>query len=81
MARVARYLAAERGIRQFLDIAAYNARGIPMKARDKAGVERFFEGLTLLNPGVTLVHHWHPDGAPTFDDAHVDMYGGVAVNR
>ena len=62
-------------------VAAYNARGIPVKARDKAGVERFFEGLTLLDPGVTLVNHWHPDGAPTFDDAHVHMYGGVAVKR
>jgi O-methyltransferase involved in polyketide biosynthesis len=62
-------------------VAAYNARGIPTKARNKAEVERFFDGLTLLDPGVTLVNHWHPDGTPPFDDAHVHMYGGVAVKR
>jgi O-methyltransferase involved in polyketide biosynthesis len=63
-------------------VAAYNARGIPTKARSKAEVERFFDGLTLLEPGVTLVNHWHPDAdAAAVDDAHVHMYGGVAVKR
>jgi hypothetical protein len=44
-------------------------------------VERFFDGLSLLDPGVTLVNHWHPDSSPIFDDTHVHMYGGVAVKR
>jgi hypothetical protein len=42
-------------------------------------VESLFDGLTLMDPGVTLVNRWHPDGAPVADDAHVHMYGGVAV--
>ena len=28
---------------------------------------------------VTLVNRWHPDGSPMTEDAHVHMYGGVAV--
>ncbi|MCW2919359.1 MAG: hypothetical protein JWN52_7427 [Actinomycetia bacterium] len=60
-------------------VAAYNARGIPTKARSKAEVELFFEGLDLVDPGVVLVNHWHPDDAAlAADDAHVHMYGGVA---
>jgi hypothetical protein len=60
-------------------VAAYNANGIPIKARDKAASERFFLGLELIDPGVVLVNHWHPDEASLeFDDAHVHMYGGLA---
>ncbi|KEZ37115.1 hypothetical protein UK99_21265 [Frankia casuarinae] len=59
--------------------AAYNANGIPLIARDKSTVERFFDGLELLDPGVVLVHHWHPDEeAAALDDARVYMYGGIA---
>jgi O-methyltransferase involved in polyketide biosynthesis len=61
-------------------VAAYNARGIPCKSRGKAEVERFFDGLELIDPGVTLVNHWRPDAqASAVDDAHVHMYGGVAI--
>jgi trans-aconitate methyltransferase len=60
-------------------VAAYNARGIPTVARDKAQVEAFFDGLELLDPGVVLVNHWHADDlAAAVDDAHVHMYGGIA---
>ncbi|EIV94684.1 SAM-dependent methyltransferase [Frankia sp. QA3] len=60
-------------------VAAYNAAGIPTVARDKARVERLFDGLELLDPGVVLVHHWHPDPEePAPDDAHVHIYGGLA---
>jgi hypothetical protein len=62
-------------------VATYNARGIPTKARTKPEVERFFDGLTLLDPGVTLVNHWHPDSAAREKDEYVHMYGGVAVKR
>jgi hypothetical protein len=61
-------------------VAAYNANGIPTKARDKAEVESLFEGLDLIDPGVTLVSHWRPDeAARAVDDAHVHMYGGLAI--
>ncbi|MGI8332130.1 SAM-dependent methyltransferase [Actinomadura scrupuli] len=60
-------------------VAAYNARGIPTKARSRAEVECFFAGLNLIDPGVVLVNHWHPDDlAAKAEDRHVHMYGGVA---
>jgi len=60
-------------------IAAYEARGIPELARDKAQVEHLFQGLQLVDPGVALVHRWRPDDeALATADAHVHMYGGVA---
>jgi hypothetical protein len=61
-------------------IAAYAANGIPEKARDQAEVEALFAGLDLVDPGVVLVNHWHPDaGPPQVSDAHVHMYGGVGI--
>jgi O-methyltransferase involved in polyketide biosynthesis len=62
--------------------ASYRARGIPNKARSQAEVERFFDGMDLVDPGVTLVHRWRPDDAANLlDDQQVHMYGGVAVKR
>jgi S-adenosyl methyltransferase len=61
-------------------VAAYNANGIPTRARSKAEVEALFRGLDLVEPGVALVNHWWPDDlTPVVDDAQVHMYGGVAV--
>jgi len=63
-------------------VAAYNASGIPTVARDKTRVERFFEGLELLDPGVVLVNHRHPDEASlAVPDTHVHIYGGLARKR
>ncbi|WP_380281787.1 SAM-dependent methyltransferase [Kitasatospora purpeofusca] len=60
----------------------YNARGIPLQIRDRAETLAFFDGYDLLDPGVTLVHHWHPEpGAAPVRDRNIAMYGGVAVKR
>jgi O-methyltransferase involved in polyketide biosynthesis len=60
-------------------VAAYVARGIDEKARDRAEVEDLFRGLELIDPGVVLVNHWRPDDAArAVPDEHVHMYGGVA---
>ena len=60
----------------------YNARGIPLQVRDRAEALAFFDGYDLLDPGVTLVHHWQPDpDAPQIRDQDIAMYGGVAVKR
>jgi S-adenosyl methyltransferase len=62
--------------------AAYRARGIQAKARTDAEVRELLRGLDVVEPGVTLVNRWRP--APddeSFDDAHVQMTGGVAVKR
>ncbi len=45
----------------------------------KPDVERFFDGLELVEPGVRVLPAWRPDNggeAPT--DAQVSVYGGVA---
>ncbi|WP_421109915.1 SAM-dependent methyltransferase [Streptomyces sp. NEAU-S77] len=60
----------------------YNERGIPLQIRSKAEAERFFDGLELLDPGVTLLHHWRPDATTEgVRDEEVAMYGGVALKR
>jgi hypothetical protein len=61
-------------------VAAYNAQGIGTKARDLAAILELFRGVDLVDPGVVLVNHWRPDeAAKATEDAHVHMYGGVAV--
>lgn len=67
---------AERGT------AAYRAQGIAARGRTRTEVEQLLGGLDLVEPGVTLVHRWHPDEqARAIDDDHVYMYGGVALKR
>ena len=64
--------------RAVIDI--YNASGISMRMSTKAEVEDLFRGLDLVDPGVTLVHHWHPDDlTPRVRDNQVGMYGGLAL--
>jgi SAM-dependent methyltransferase len=60
--------------------AAYVARGIDEKPRDRAEVTALFGGRELLDPGVVLVSHWHPaPGDDPVPDEYVHMYGGVAI--
>jgi O-methyltransferase involved in polyketide biosynthesis len=60
--------------------SAYKDSGIPIRSRTRAEVEELFRGLNLVEPGVTLVSRWHPDDeAKAIDDAHVYLYGGVAI--
>ncbi len=54
---------------------------MPLQARTRAEAELFFEGLELVEPGVTVIHHWHPDEAVAADnlkDSDIAGYGGVA---
>jgi hypothetical protein len=52
----------------------------PAKARSRVDIERFFEGLDLIEPGVVYVPLWHPESA---DDLFVDQparslnFGGI----
>jgi hypothetical protein len=58
----------------------YNSSGIPIRASKKTEVEELFRGLDLVDPGVTLVHRWHPDDlTPRVRDDQVAMYGGLAL--
>ncbi|MFF2653757.1 SAM-dependent methyltransferase [Streptomyces sp. NPDC058045] len=55
----------------------YTASGMPLAIRDKAGVERFFDGLELLDPGVVPIASWYKDGeAP--EPVRNMLYAGVA---
>ncbi|MHA6618314.1 SAM-dependent methyltransferase [Pseudonocardia sp. DLS-67] len=62
-------------------VQAYEANGEVMKLRNQAQVERFFDGLELLEPGVVQAHKWRPDDIArglVKTDTDVAMYCGVA---
>jgi SAM-dependent methyltransferase len=48
--------------------------------RDRTQVERFFDGLELVEPGVVQVGHWHPDADQTTPPGEVTAYY-VGVGR
>jgi S-adenosyl methyltransferase len=58
----------------------YAARGEPIRFRNKAQAERFFDGLELEEPGVVQIHKWHPTRIDigTIRDEDIAMYGGIA---
>jgi trans-aconitate methyltransferase len=62
-------------------VAEYTKRGMPARNRTRAEVQPFFDGLQLVEPGVTLVHQWQPLPGTEGDvkDSDVAMYGGVAL--
>jgi hypothetical protein len=55
--------------------------GTPIRARTRAEIERFFDGMELLDPGVVSCSRWRPvvsgDGQP----AEVYLFGGVGRIR
>lgn len=59
----------------------YTSAGTPVQFRSRDDVARFFDGLELLDPGVTVGHRWRPDttdgDAPT--DAEVSLWTAVAI--
>ena len=63
-------------------VAVYKRNGVTMRVRPKPDVERFFDGLDLVDPGVVSLPHWRPDrsqvGQASPSDAAVSVYGGVA---
>jgi hypothetical protein len=61
---------------------AYRANGIPNRARSRAEVEQLLAGLDLVEPGVVLVHRWHPDEQEAgLSDEQVYMHGALAIKR
>ena len=59
----------------------YNGAGTPVQFRSRQEVTRFFEGLDLLDPGVTVGHRWRPDVATDATDAEVSLWTGVGIKR
>jgi hypothetical protein len=63
--------------------AIYRRSGVIMRVRSLPEIERFFDGLDLVEPGVVSLPRWRPDpgaggGADQPTDAEVSVYGGVA---
>ena len=53
-----------------------------MQFRSRKDVTRFFDGLDLLEPGVTVGHRWRPaqvTGADAPTDAQVSLWAGVGI--
>ncbi|RMI33657.1 SAM-dependent methyltransferase [Nocardia stercoris] len=60
-------------------LQVYIDRGIPVSPRPKAEVERLFDGLELVEPGIEVIHRWRNPGIehPRSHDKKVSLYGGV----
>ncbi|MDO0928214.1 SAM-dependent methyltransferase [Streptomyces sp. TG1A-8] len=57
------------------------AAGVTLALRSRAEFARFFDGLDLVEPGVEIVHKWHPElGEPVAgqDEGVIPGYGAVA---
>ncbi|MFF7645699.1 SAM-dependent methyltransferase [Streptomyces canus] len=57
----------------------YTNAGTPVQFRSRSDVARFFEGLELLDPGVSVGHRWRPDKEPTASDAEVSLWTAVGI--
>ncbi|GGX96297.1 hypothetical protein GCM10010358_57540 [Streptomyces minutiscleroticus] len=58
--------------------AVYNDATATMSLRNRAEVERFFDGFDLVEPGLAQVPFWRPDAPPPPRSAEIGFYGGVA---
>jgi hypothetical protein len=63
-------------------IAVYRRSGVTMQVRSRADVQRFFDGLEMVEPGLQSLPQWRPDAdsdpATRPTDTAVSVYGGVA---
>ncbi|MFD4947017.1 SAM-dependent methyltransferase [Streptomyces sp. NPDC058409] len=61
--------------------AMYKARGMTLRLRSHAEFTTFFDGLEVVEPGVTLSADWHPELGEAIDvpgDEPIPGYAGVA---
>ncbi|WP_149563711.1 SAM-dependent methyltransferase [Streptomyces cacaoi] len=58
----------------------YSRGGTTLRLRDSAEIARFFHGLELIDPGITMAHHWRPDAGTETElkDGEPSMFAGVA---
>ena len=58
--------------------AVYDRTDRPLQNRGRAEITRFFDGFTLVEPGVVWVPEWRPDSPHTLDEPERAVYiGGV----
>ncbi|MFH8514561.1 SAM-dependent methyltransferase [Streptomyces gelaticus] len=61
--------------------AMYRARGMTLRLRSHAEITTFFDGLELVEPGVSLSADWHPELGEVIEvpgDEPIPGYAGVA---
>ncbi|MFC5804607.1 SAM-dependent methyltransferase [Streptomyces formicae] len=64
--------------------AMYTARGLTLALRTREEFARFFDGLDLVEPGVSLTADWHPELGEVIEvpgDEPIPGYAGVARVR
>ncbi|MDJ1131116.1 SAM-dependent methyltransferase [Streptomyces iconiensis] len=54
----------------------YSGASAPLVIRSKESVGHFFDGFTMVEPGLVSVPRWRPDSSPELEDAVV--FGGFA---
>ena len=60
--------------------AVYRQTDNPLRARSRATLRPWFDGFTLLDPGLVWVPLWHPDPTDDTEDAERSVFlGGVGV--
>lgn len=61
-------------------VEVYRGSGLPCQVRGADEVMRFFEGLELVEPGLSVPHRWRQDALapPQQMDAQVSAYACVA---
>ncbi|MFI6448289.1 SAM-dependent methyltransferase [Kitasatospora sp. NPDC050543] len=62
-------------------VAAAEHGGMTLVPRTEEEVARFFDGWELLEPGLSPILAWHPDGEPSADPKAAYYWGGVARKK
>ncbi|GAA0431970.1 hypothetical protein Acor_03750 [Acrocarpospora corrugata] len=60
-------------------VRAYTRASSPAVLRSAAEVAAFFEGLTMVEPGLVRLKHWRPDDLVLRFDPDVPIFGAVGV--
>ncbi|MEW2567758.1 SAM-dependent methyltransferase [Streptomyces sp. NPDC047070] len=58
--------------------AVYSKATASLNLRSRAGIERFFDGFELVEPGLAQAPFWRPDSPPPARSQEIGFYGGVA---
>ncbi|MYU18733.1 SAM-dependent methyltransferase [Streptomyces sp. SID8361] len=58
--------------------AVYDDATAALTLRSRARIEHFFDGFTLVEPGLAEVPFWRPDTPPPTGPGEIGYYGGVA---
>jgi hypothetical protein len=58
----------------------YRNSGFKASVRSLPAIERFFDGLRLVDPGFVYIHRWRPESSAAAElaDSHANLCGGVA---